>query len=541
MISSKARKKRASDFAWSFETLSKKVSGLYRGGVVAFVAGCVIGGFIVAGSHTSWLLPYLMITVPCVAVLSHWVSFRKLGIPLMPILVGQHALLYALPLVVTNPTLEFVSSSVIHAAGFSSLLFVLAVWMGWVLTVGREGEQIRSRWNFDFDKGSEGSQRCLVLAFTLLGSSLLFQVAARTGILFDIIPWSFFSIVRTGADAAGALGGLLGGLVIGGKRRSSGAWIFWILVGSICLLSIADILISAASGIVLAVAVGLALGLRKVPWVFLVCTFGIIGFLNQGKFDMRSRYWKDSDKGNVTNIGFSDLPNFYSEWIGASLNKFMGEGLPGGGATEDKGQSLLDRVDNFQNLTYVLEVMDRFGMKPLNGETYTLVPKLLIPRIVWPGKPRAHEGQVLLNLHFGRQASEEETQMTYIAWGLLPEAVGNFGRYLGPLIVGAFIGFIIGWLERVSRGIRVFSVEGIVLFALLLKLAGSYEMVASVLVTSIFQFLVICLAGGFLLYFMFGRSEDTPGRGSGKLRKVGGGKVSNSKSLLEEGAPSVRP
>ena len=142
------------------------------------------------------------------------------------------------------------------------------------------------------------------------------------------------------------------------------------------------------------------------------------------------------------------------------------------------------------------------------GKTYALIPPLFIPRVFWPDKPRTHEGQVMLNLHFGRQATIEQTEQTYIAWGLLPEAVGNFGIVGGPIFLGGILGWILGWLERVSLYKRIFSVEGLILIGTLLLFAGSYEMVASVLLTATFQFLVAVMIGGLMLLAVFGRSEQ---------------------------------
>jgi ABC-type dipeptide/oligopeptide/nickel transport system permease subunit len=84
---------------------------------------------------------------------------------------------------------------------------------------------------------------------------------------------------------------------------------------------------------------------------------------------------------------------------------------------------------------------------------------------------------------------------TYIAWGLLPEAYGNFGPILGSLLVGLAIGICFGLVERKTENKPVFSLEGFLSFSFFLSIALSYEMVASVLITSIFQSIVtICFA-----------------------------------------------
>jgi hypothetical protein len=191
------------------------------------------------------------------------------------------------------------------------------------------------------------------------------------------------------------------------------------------------------------------------------------------------------------------MPHFYREWIDASWEMLASNGrddqfgasfdvMDVKKAKKESGQSLLDRINNMQNLVFVIDVIQHTTIQPLGGKTYTLIGPLLVPRVIWPDKPRSHEGQVLLNVHFGRQALES-TYTTYIAWGLLPEAYGNFGPISGSISLGLVLGFFSAWLEKFSARKLVLSTEGFVLFTLLLGMANSFEMVASVLVTSLFQ------------------------------------------------------
>jgi len=95
----------------------------------------------------------------------------------------------------------------------------------------------------------------------------------------------------------------------------------------------------------------------------------------------------------------------------------------------------------------------------------------------------------MLNVHFGRQVSEQ-TFTTYVAWGLLAEAYGNFGPIKGVLFLGLFLGIVFAWAENFTTRKPLLSTEGFLAFAVFLGLANSYEMAASVMITSIFQSLV---------------------------------------------------
>jgi hypothetical protein len=313
------------------------------------------------------------------------------------------------------------------------------------------------------------------------------------------------SVFTAFAGAVASLGALLGGMTVARRPFTAGAILFWALFTGLFFLLTSGILLSGANALVIACAVGLGFGLRRIPWGFLVTAFLLVGFLNQGKFVMRDRYWnEDSDS---VQLSLGGLPQFYEEWFQASsgmlINNFDADTAPVH-FEEKEGESLVDRLDNFQNLTYIVNLLESGNVQTLHGKTYTIIPGLLIPRFLWPDKPRTHEGQIMLNLNFGRQASEEATFKTYVAWGLLPEAVGNFGCIWGAILLGLVAGFASGWLEAWSGRKRLLSVEGLVATSLLVQVGVSYEMVASVFVTSTFQMLVAVITVTLVLraYFL---------------------------------------
>jgi hypothetical protein len=213
---------------------------------------------------------------------------------------------------------------------------------------------------------------------------------------------------------------------------------------------------------------------------------------------MRSRYWNSEDS-SVATIPFSQLPACYLEWVEVSYNATIENDTAVPSLLKDsksdatKNQTLLDRIDNLQNLLFVIDAVESEHIKPLGGATYSIIPPLLVPRILWPNKPRSHEGQILLNVHFGRQ-DLESTFKTYIAWGLLPEAYGNFGAIFGSLYLGVALGVFFAWVENYTARKLLVSIEGFLSLSLFMNLLNSFEMVASVLVTSTFQSFVIIAA-----------------------------------------------
>jgi hypothetical protein len=129
----------------------------------------------------------------------------------------------------------------------------------------------------------------------------------------------------------------------------------------------------------------------------------------------------------------------------------------------------------------------------MDGGSLAVIPQVLVPRVFNPDKVRGQEGQVLLNLHFGRQQTREQTEVTYVAWGFLPEAVGNFGSFFGPLVYGVVVGVLLRISENVGRLQPLLSVSGLLSLAVTVVWLTSYEAVASTFVGSIAQIVIFLL------------------------------------------------
>jgi hypothetical protein len=276
--------------------------------------------------------------------------------------------------------------------------------------------------------------------------------------------------------------------------------LFWLLLAWNCIIAASGFLLSGVTTCIVSVLIGLFWGSGRMPWRFLIIVVGILAFLNIGKQDMRAKYWfGNEDEPSMPAIGITDLPGIYYEWAQSSVDALSGvENVPTrmGSHTEAKEakQTLLARINNLQNLLFVVDAVGTEHVATLGGATYRLIPELLVPRILWPGKPRSHEGQVLLNVHFGRQ-DLESTLNAYVAWGLLPEAYGNFGPILGAVVLGGVLGLVFAWMEKYTSRKPIMSLEGFASFAIFLGMVNSFEMVASVLVTSVFDAVIPIVIG----------------------------------------------
>ncbi|HXI69423.1 MAG TPA: hypothetical protein VNN22_03590 [Verrucomicrobiae bacterium] len=517
---------------WDFAHLSRVAEPLYR------TVSRVAGGYAIGGtgylmfSRPAQAMTFALISVTGWLCLEFWLRAGRRGVPAFAALVSSLVLLNSLPLLTHNAALQGLSDATMRVAGLTVAFFLVMLCGGWWL--GAQSVPGRpSKWNLLPAGASFAGDSGLKLSLPLLGLAVLFKMSVVSGLLFRLLPENLtglFSALQAFSGAATLLGAFLGGLAVARLPLLGGALIFWTLFALDFLLDTSSVLLSAASGLVIACGAGLGLRRRRIPWAFLIVLLLVVGFLNQGKFVMRERYW--NPESGEQRMSLSGLPSFFAEWADVSLAMFKNNWQADPSEPQDNpdaGQPLIERLDNFRNLTFIVDKFATAKVEPLYGRTYMVIPALLIPRVFWPDKPRTHEGQIMLNLHFGRQASEEETVKTYIAWGLLPEAVGNFGCAGGGLFLGLVAGFLCGGLESWSARKRLLSVEGLVAAALLVQLAVSYEMVASVLITAMFQMLVAVVTFGILLHLCLKDSSPVRPRRRGRKTKLETGKTEISK------------
>ena len=292
-----------------------------------------------------------------------------------------------------------------------------------------------------------------------------------------------FSLLKVVGSFAITAGGFLGAYrwAIGALPRP---WLWWLTVGAILFQSFATLLLSSAQGLVLTVLLGLWLGRPRRALPVTLVALVLVGVLQQGKAVVRERYWENGTGGKA--LAAVNPTQLVVEWIDASLNAAPTEG------SGIKKKGLADRVSNLYNLFYVVDKLEA-GTPPMDGGSLAVIPQVLVPRVFNPDKVRGQEGQVLLNLHFGRQQTREQTEVTYVAWGFLPEAVGNFGSFFGPLVYGVVVGVLLRISENVGRLQPLLSVSGLLSLAVTVVWLTSYEAVASTFVGSIAQIVIFLL------------------------------------------------
>ena len=460
---------------------------IQRGLIPLAMAVMLVPAFFFFKNDPNWVALFVM-GLSTVLALGIWQA-KAVGIPLLPMMAVQHLAAYGIPLLSHNETLERYSTDYITQAGVEVGVFITAMALAWRFGM----ELLRPRdsrcYALRAFAKNDGRTRLLGGVILILITTVynLLETLQLVGFILEILPDGVYSIFTAIIKSITMAGYFLVAMSVGGNEAKSGLrLLFWSTLTINALIMASGFLLSSVTNLFAAVVLGLFWSSGRLPWRFFLLATLPLAFLHLGKFEMRERYWGEHEEDFQPMM--QNLPGYYGEWIDASFRN-----LPGGGS-EPSGfrprkkdtSSLLARVDNMQNLLFAINAVDGQSIPLLEGATYSLIPPLLIPRIFWPEKPRAHEGQILLNVHFGRQ-DLKSTFTTYIAWGLLPEAYGNFGSIWGGVILGLCLGLFFAWAEVVTAMKPLLSLEGLITFALFMELTVSFEMVASVLVTALFQ------------------------------------------------------
>lgn len=473
--------------------LGTVVRNLLTSGTGVLVGLLVIGiSILLFNDNPGWAC-LLWMSVGTLAAFLIWRS-KGVGLPLVPVVALQHLIAYGAPVLSSNDTIQAYPAEFLTRAGIEGCIFLITMAVAW-----RAGMEFAAPGRtrafvlkvFDTDNIRPRIRIALLLVLGTTAYNIL-QSMQVIDVMLRALPAGMSSLISPVIKSTTMAGYFLLAMMVG--ARDGGRlvrFVFWSTLAINAVLIASSFLLSAATNLMAAAVIGLFWGSGRLPWRFITITLVALSFLHFGKFEMRERYW-GTDELDRQVVSFAKLPDIYSEWFEASLRSFEKTDTPSAqfGRFKKAPPSMLDRVDNLQNLLFAINAVDERAIPTLDGATYRLIPPLLIPRVLWPDKPRAHEGQVMLNVHFERQTLEA-TFKTYIAWGLLAEAYGNFGRFWGALILGGTLGLLFAWIENKTANKPLLSLEGLVSFAVFTGIAVSFEMSASVLVTSLFQTIVI--------------------------------------------------
>lgn len=397
-----------------------------------------------------------------------WVYGRVGGWPIFPVFAFTHLWTFGLPLLYEHPVVMMFSAAnqlvgAATVAGF--LLLGTAIWFA----VAR--------------RPSRPKERCLLLRTE--GADMLFLLAIGGGAALTIlltanwiaIPADASSIVRAIVLALQALACFVLSYRMGrGELGPSRSIAFKLLLLLLLLSTLPGLLLVNALSVVGVAIFGFTLGARRFVWRWAIIVMAVFAFLHAGKGEMRNKYWNQDEDFALQPAGY---PGFLAEWVTTSATHLFSPTV----REEEAGQSFLERASLMQLLLYV-QRMTPEEVPYIGGDTYAIIPSLLLPRFLNTEKVASHEGTYLLNIHYGFQ-TREDTQRTTIGFGLLNEAFANFG-YFGVVGLAVLMGAYYGLIGKWAQAAPILSLR-----ALFAVLVASYsfqtEFAAGVYVAALFQ------------------------------------------------------
>jgi hypothetical protein len=462
--------------------------GLFRA-YLAFSVVVVVFVLLHKGDLTTLLdyLAALLITLAALLPGGLWCSGRVKGVPLLPGYSLTYIAAFAIPFLsdyrifaIADETGRFVAA--LHVAGF-----LLVSTLTWLVFHRRRLKTPRSFVTLDGDRADWLFHLTVVV-------NAFFTMSMVGGWFF--LPGGVFSLTRALVLGLSAIAIFVLSFRLGAGEMSRRASIFFaIFLASSVVANAATLLLINAIVIALLAIAAYSVGRRKIAIVPLVALIVVTSVLHQGKREMRNRYWLP--EGTVS-IQPWEYPAFFAEWLNVSRSSVRQEAF----GTTDKGQTLLERA-GLAHIFVLVRTLSPQRVPYLSGETYRIIPQLLVPRVFNPNKIASHEGTYLLNIAYGIQ-TRADTTTTTIAWGLLNEALANFGL-IGCYGLAVLLGIWYAFAARVTIQAPLLSFRG--LFGLLVaSMAIQSEFTAGVYVSALFQSMFALVA----LRYVFMKRQLAP-------------------------------
>jgi hypothetical protein len=403
-----------------------------------------------------------------------WVRGTAKGLPIWPMFALTALWAYALPLVTEHPVVVQFPPYYHLVGSLTVAAFLVVGTLAWLPFVRKQAQPPRSVRVLPMRRGR-------VLFFCFLAFGLFVTFVTNTATLD--LTGQYYSIIRAFSLGLSNLAIFYFGYQMGARQLRMTERILFIalLIVSVVVSFTTMLLINAMSMLLLSF-ISYFLGRGRIPWTSVLLTAILFYFLHAGKTDQREQYWGEIMWRPVTVI---EYPKFFGDWIGHS-SRAIGEQFDQTRDRRDPAQpqSRIWERSSLMHLFLFIQYSTPDYVPFLNGQSYVVIPELLIPRLLTPGKVTSHFGNQLLALHYGISDSEEDV-VTSVGFGLMCEAFANFG-YVGCLLVPVVLGALSGWITNWSMSVPIMSFR--FLFGVLcLSAAFQVEYTAGVLTSSLFQ------------------------------------------------------
>jgi hypothetical protein len=432
---------------------------------------------------------YTLVTVSALWPCALWVQAGMPGLPVWPAVAVMSWLYYAVPMLRDHLTQSLYTPAEVFSVAATVSIYLVTGTIAWRLLFSGAARRAEP-----YTQVLLNSSQMNGVIFLGLASGLAFLVCL--GFWYSL--GAYFGVARSIMLNACLIGCYLLGHARGTGSMRGFRWVLalGLLAANVLFMWTFLYLITGMTEL-LAVVAGYVLTTKRVPWIPLVTACLVLTVLHAGKAEMRQRYWGPSPGSAVPNT-LSGAPVFLAEWFGAGITS-LGKG--------EAVSLVIDRASLFQLLLRVQRLAPQ-SVSFLNGQTYALLPGMLIPRFLAPDKSIGRAAMILLNVQFGFQ-TVEGAQTTAIGWGLIAEAFANFGL-LGVLGMGLIAGTIAGLFTRWSCGaapVSGRSLVGIVGLVTMINVEGDFAGLLSSLWQSLASVAVLTIV---VRLFAAGQPDPSP-------------------------------
>lgn len=438
-------------------------------------------------------ITYLCVAIPVLVLPVMWVNSGAFGIPVLPVLSALYYLYYAMPLLHGNTLAIYKTDELVWAALSVGLFLLAAAAASWPFLgparqakssaptgTSRYARALRTR----SLRNLASNEEMYRLIFSGLAAGIFFYgltVSGRAGFL-----GTYVGAVRAVALPMASVACYLTGFARGSGLLTGGRWIAALAgVVALIVLSISNLLLVAGAVNLAGLMLGYVLAAKRIPWLTIGFALALVVVLNAGKYSARNQYWAPESQ-SVQNASILRLPLMMINWFTAGLDAFVF----GGESTIQKEPSLLERTSLLHMVLAVQEATPKF-IPYLRGETYAMLPAMLVPRFLEPDKLESQAALNLMSVRYGRE-SEDQAGKTTIGWGLVAEAYANFGT-LGVIAAGLLFGALCGALMRLSTTAAAASLAMLVTISSALTLCN-VELDFSSLILTLLQTIAGILA-----------------------------------------------
>jgi hypothetical protein len=373
------------------------------------------------------------LAVLCLVPVARWLQTGMTHLPLGEGFAAMHLVYYVIPCLGLQEGLTNYSDAVriqaLIGVGVYVGAFVMSYWaiLEWRRPPLAERELLRR-------------EITIKTVWSLFGAWVTVMVALQSG----FIP-SLGVLRNVFMSALGALGSiavvcLFHRLGQGRLGITESAW----AIGGLGLglaASFASGTLIAGTTVLGAALLAFSLGRKRLPVIAIIGSILLLGMLQLGKTEYRAAITGSGEEYIVAPTG---LTGAYRLWLGAAWDVLTKKNVN----SSSDPESLFERTSLIQILALAMETTpDR--QPYVKGATYAMFPKMMVPRIFWPGKLRATTPTEAMGIYLGIQ-TEEGADTTGISVGPVAEAWINFG-WLGLAGAGAFFGLFFGYPARLSR------------------------------------------------------------------------------------------